>query len=76
MTREEILEVGAAERDVLYVTLKSNVLKVGSFLGYRPRPDDAADVRFCFALHPKGEVVEFLRDEYIKRIQVVARAAH
>ncbi len=74
MDRQTLAGIGIEQDDVLYVTLKSNVLKVGRYRGVVAPPGLEQPDRLCLALHPRGRVMEFLADGYVKAVEVVARA--
>lgn len=60
----------ASEGDIVYLYLNSNVLRVGTFVGRRPTPM-TDEKRMCIAGYPRGLVYQWIRDEYIRDIEVV-----
>lgn len=71
MTFEQIGELKLKPGDILYVYLKSNVLKVGTYIGFETLPANSEKQEFCLGLEPQGKVYEWLKPEYIKSIEVM-----
>lgn len=72
MTREEVLRKKLHHGDILYVYLRSNVLKVGTYQGESCSPIEADGMRMCIGLEPQGLIFEWLGFDYIKSVEVVS----
>ncbi len=72
MTRKEISESGLNDGDILYIYLRSNVLKIGTYWGEQPLPCEITGKRLCIGLEPQGQIFEWLQPDYIKTIEVVS----
>lgn len=70
-----IREAEHAVGDLVYVSFKSNVLRIGLWRGYSAVPGIEGAVRLCLGLRPFGLVYEWVNADHVRSISCVERAS-
>ncbi len=75
MTLTEFQEIAPVQGAVLYVYLKSHILRIGRYNGLLPKPCNRGNTpSLCLSVEPHGKIVSWLALDYVRSVEVMAPA--